>query len=176
MAVASILATCDRIKAHRGCPGMVISRRLLLLAAAAAGVACANPDAPGDLAISVTPAASSVKAGDQVDISVTVTNVGDRQHTIEYESCGQPFKVFDRFGRAADQGSGCFLFAHGPVNLAPGDSHTYQGSWRADTSSFTNGVVVRFPLSPGEYWIRGLVASGDLGTLTRGTARVTVLP
>ena len=148
-------------------------RHLLLSAGVAALLGCSDAANPGDIAVSVTTTASQIKAGESVGVNVTVTNVGDREHTFEAGGCPAMFRVHELEGSTVRRDEICSAVSR-PVRLVPGDSYTVHYTWTAEKVSYTGGSVVRTPLPPGEYTFRGEVLTGEFGVISAGMTRVYI--
>ena len=134
-----------------------------------------SPSDPGDIAVSLAPTASTFKAGERIGITVTIINIGSRDHTLTDTGCPRPFQVFDDNGPVDLGGELCNSIAV-RIPLRPGDSYSFHLDWTGEKSSFANGTVVRAPLAPGFYTLRGNVRTEEFGTVSAGMARVYILP
>ena len=148
-------------------------QKLLSVVAIAALAGCSDAASPGDLAVSITPSASLIKAGDSITVSVTVTNVGDREHTIEGSGCPRLFRVYELEGDVIPRPELCSLSSK-PIRLVRGDSYTLNYRWVAETFTYTDGTVLRTPLPAGSYTFRGQVYSGEFGPISAGTTSIYV--
>jgi hypothetical protein len=148
-------------------------QKLLSVVVIAALAGCADAASPGDLAISITTSASQIRSGDSISVNVTVTNVGDREHTIEGSGCPRLFRVYELEGDVVPRPELCSLSSK-PVRLVRGDSYTLSYRWVAENFTYTDGTVVRTPLPAGPYTFRGQVYSGEFGPISAGTTSIYV--
>jgi hypothetical protein len=143
-------------------------RKLFLCAGLMTLVGCAESTKPGDLAISITPSAPTLKAGDTLLVTVTVVNISDRDYSVSAKGCPSPFQALDKNGvPVATASEVCTAEVRNTV-LEPGGSYTYQSFWTAET-------VERVALPPGDYLLRSRVLAGELGVLDGALVRVRIV-
>ena len=147
-------------------------RNHLLLFAACVLVGCSDSTSPGDIAVTITPSASIMRAGDTLHLNVIVANVGDRAYVLTSAGCPRPFRVYDPAGEIVAIQDICSL-AGLSRTLEPGDSHTYHFTWTGENVG-PNGA--RSPLPAGPYGLRGYVGVADLGIIEAGGTNVYILP
>jgi hypothetical protein len=136
---------------------------------------CSDAVKPGDLAVSVLPSRSALRAGDTITVAVTVFNVSDRDQTVSTKSCPSVFDVINQDG--VDVGPKCDVFTLDIRNavITPGGSYTYPGIWTGEQIDYQDGNYVRTPLVPGSYLLRAHVAASGV-MLTGGVAEVQIIP
>lgn len=122
---------------------------------------CSDAVSPGDLAISITPNRSQLRSGDTLSVAVTAINIGDRAYTITSTGCPRPFRIYDPDGQRILLDELCNAFGM-MRRLEPGDSHTYQFTWVANSNT------------PGFYGLRGYLRAAELGDVEAGSAQIYI--
>ncbi len=166
---------------------MRLARRLAtsaaFLAAALGPAGCDDALGPArDLLVEASAAPARFRAGEQVTVTVTVTNQGGRVRQIDRDQCGElltvspaaaaPLVLPPRF---------CDLIYRAPTELGPGERLAIADTWRGDVYSPQQGTTAAAP--PGEYVVRAAVyavrdvdGEGSRVRLAAAPVTVRVLP
>jgi hypothetical protein len=118
-------------------------------------VACdRSPTAPANrLLVTAYATPDTIRAGDQMDVIVAITNVSNQPQSYESNFCGPAYHVFNASGAQLDTTG--FCAAHSaPKTLAPGAQDVYSSVWATTAGSAAT------PLPAGAYTIRGALG-GD---------------
>lgn len=110
-------------------------------------VSCSDPIAPADdLDVTASAAPSVLRAGEIAEVIVTVTNRGDRVHSVRYD-CWIPFAVNAEDGTAVGPPDPaiCPAIWIPPTKLAPGEELVIPAQWWVGN------------VPPGTYLLRGRV-------------------
>lgn len=125
---------------------------LLLLAL----TGCRSQSAPGGVVVSAAVSSALIAPGTGTVITVTVTNLDDRPHGIQLNSCPASFEVTTPDGKQVAPGPLICTMISIVRDLAPGEQHVFTYAWdgrRKNDVAWEPSV----PLSPGVYLVRGLV-------------------
>ena len=138
---------------------------------------CSDGMGPGDLSVTIATSASTLKAGENLDVTVTVANLTTVPRTIIINGCPRPFEVRDSEGDIVGPGSEPCLAYRMTRRLEPGDTHTFSFQWNGDSRSLSGGSnPVYESLPPGNYDLRGVVPLDAGETVVGGAAEVSIVP
>lgn len=127
-----------------------------------------------DLQVSTKLSTAEFRAGDAVEVRVTVTNRGETTHELNVGTCPNPFVVTAQNGTVVGPAVPACTLELRMNNLAAGQSFTYVAVWRGDGLSIGDGDNNR-PLPAGTYIVRGRVPTK--GGLVDGDAvEVRIIP
>jgi hypothetical protein len=113
-----------------------------------------SPTAPASrLLVTAYATPDTIRAGDQMDVIVAITNVSDQPQSYESNFCGPAYHVYNAAGARLDSAQACFSYSQ-PKTLAPGAQDVYTSAWATTSGSPAT------PLPAGAYTIRGAL-DGD---------------
>ncbi|HEY2848998.1 MAG TPA: hypothetical protein VGI97_03915, partial [Gemmatimonadaceae bacterium] len=123
-------------------------------------VACdRSPTAPASrLLVTAYATPDTVRAGDDINVIVAITNVSDQAQMYETNFCGPAYRVFDAAGADLSSGGACAAYSQ-IKTLAPGAQDVYSSMWTS-TSGSTAAA-----LPAGTYTIRGVTAGDGVENL-----------
>ncbi len=166
---------------------MRLARRLTtsaaLLAAALGPAGCNDALGPaGDLRVEASVAPAQIRAGEELTVTVTVTNDGGRVRWVDTGPCVDLFTVTAADGTPVTlPPQYCILIAMLPTELRPGGRIALTGTWRGQVYSERQGRAA--PAPPGEYVVRAAVYAvrdgdreGSRERLAAAPVTVRVLP
>ena len=126
---------------------------------------CERPTGPPDgLDVSVALAMDVIRAGEEMDITVTAVNHGTRAVTVHHNGClgpQGPFVVTSPAGKVVGpRGQICSLAALPGVDVPPGEQFVIHTQWDGTSAE---GEVGRAPafLEPDEYLLRGQIMTSQ---------------
>jgi hypothetical protein len=151
-------------------------RRLAVLPLLLA-IACSDHTGPGELSISIATNAATLKAGETLDVTVTVLNLTGSAQTIITNGCPRPFEVRNSEAELVGPGGEVCLAYRLTQTIQPGDTYTFPFKWNGDSRSFPEGATpVSTNLPTGKYFLRGVVPLDAGGTVVGGGVEVWIVP
>ena len=151
----------------------MITRRLAGLLAVLAAIGCSDPSRPGDLSLSIATNAATLKAGETLDVTVTVLNLASSPRTIITNGCPRPFEVRDTEGDLVGPGGEVCALSRATRALQPGDTYTFSFKWNGDKRSGGADPVFE-SLPTGRYYLRGVVPLDAGGTVVGGEVELWI--
>lgn len=137
------------------------------------GAACRSATSPGaDLDVVTRLSRTAFKAGEPVEVSITVSNRGTAVREINSSTCPDPFVVTLGNGMIVGPADRACTLGFSTRKLNPGESFTYASIWRGDARSVTDQPR---QLTPGEYVLRAMVPVIG-GPVEGGAVPIRVLP
>ena len=125
------------------------------------------------VAATSTATPNPVRLSESTEITVAVTNIGDRSITVlsPNDMCAHAFAIVDMNGRAADLAQRpCLAVVVPPIELAPGESVEYIEDWTPSSATLNQQ-----PLPTGSYQIRP-ANLGEVSIRQGGFALLVVQP
>jgi hypothetical protein len=118
-------------------------------------LACSDPSGPADdLTVRTVVQPAVFQAGNQVTVTVVVTNLGDVPHTIPASACPKPFDIETQQGVVVGPGEQICDAILITRTLAPGEEFSQQQVWIGD--GIRGGIDRPTALLPaGSYLVRG---------------------
>lgn len=131
-------------------------RRFALLLALAGCRLTSGPTSA--LSLVVTPAQGSVRAGQNLQVEVLVTNIGEIAVSLYGPVCDYPFEARAPGGGVVPPPSAqiCAAILRGPTTLGPGETHRFPSVWL--TRGPQNGTALAagvYELRPTNFTVRG---------------------
>lgn len=131
--------------------------RLLAVLALSTLSACGSPTAAGELRITLDPSTTTIRAGEMVTFTTTITNSSPRRYLISLPCPG--FVIVAPSGERRAPGWVCAAILMPPTELAPGATMTSTFGW--DGSQWPVDAGASDVAPPGRYTIRAEVIVQD---------------
>jgi hypothetical protein len=140
-----------------------------LLVSAVAGLlvlgGCRDSSAPNNVIVTTVVGARAFRAGTEVSVTVSVTNLDDRAHGFSLHTCGQEFEVTTLTGDLVGPGLRLCNAITEDGELAPGQQHVFVHRWNGDGRGPDGSDNILLP--PGTYLLRGTVHIYGVTWLTK---------
>lgn len=114
---------------------------------------CYSLNEPEWLRVNVVTSAAKLKAGEAINVTVTVTNKSSRDRTINAHGCPRPFAPRNSAGELFGTEDYVCTAVSITKTLHPGESFVFNTSWSGRRATGASGQLE--PLPPGIYTLEG---------------------